>query len=182
MRKRIQTFFLILALAVAALGIAEYTTVNSPFNNTVGQNITTNSTNIVFADHCAEDEENCRASHCVDNPSEYDYCENEESLTNEECEQLGVPILEDSEVCPEDTPGGNIIYSYLALVIELLSAGVGLVITLMIAVSGVQYITARDDPKKIEAAKHKIWNAVLALILFILMYALINFIVPGGVF
>lgn len=98
------------------------------------------------------------------------------------CEKLGVPILDDSEVCPDDTPGGNIIYSYIALVIKFLSIGVGLVITLMIAVSGVQYMMARDDPKKIEAAKHKIWNAVLALILFILMYALINFIVPGGVF
>jgi hypothetical protein len=75
----------------------------------------------------------------------------------------------------------NVIYSYLAGIIKFLSAGVGLVIVLMIIISGIQYITARDNPQSTEAAKNRLWNALIALFLFIFMFAILNFLVPGGI-
>jgi hypothetical protein len=82
----------------------------------------------------------------------------------------------------EDSLENNAIVVYLRYLIQFLTAGVGLVITIMIVVGGVQYITAGENSQKVQAAKQKIFNAVLALILFILMYALLSYLVPVDIF
>jgi hypothetical protein len=53
----------------------------------------------------------------------------------------------------------------------------------MIIIGGIQYTTAGGDPNaaKVMAAKKRIFNAIFALIAFGLLYAAINFIVPGGI-
>jgi hypothetical protein len=82
----------------------------------------------------------------------------------------------------ENSLENNAIIVYLRYLIQFLTAGVGLVITIMIVVGGVQYITAGENSQKVQAAKQKIFNAVLALILFILMYALLSYLVPVDIF
>lgn len=57
-------------------------------------------------------------------------------------------------------------------------AGIALVASLMI--SGYLYMTARDNAGQIEKAKSRIIQTLLALVLFIFMYALLNFLIPGG--
>lgn len=107
-----------------------------------------------------------------------------------ECRQLGVSIMGVEMVCEstETGPGvvenvayaENMILAYLILVMRLLSVGVGLVITLMIVVSGVQYISSAGNPQKVEAAKTKLRHTLEALLLFIFLSAIINWLVPGG--
>ncbi len=80
----------------------------------------------------------------------------------------------------KDTPGNNVIYSYLDAVLRFLAGGVGLVIVLMIIISGIQFITSSGNPQAIQAARGRLTNAVIALILFIFMAAILNFVVPGG--
>ncbi|MEX0932018.1 MAG: hypothetical protein WDZ81_00230, partial [Candidatus Saccharimonadales bacterium] len=58
--------------------------------------------------------------------------------------------------------------------------GIGLIIVLMIVVSGVQYIASAGNPDTVKAAKKRLNNAVIALVLFIFMAAILNFLVPGG--
>lgn len=65
---------------------------------------------------------------------------------------------------------------------NVLAGLVGIVIVIMITIGGIQYSTARDNPQAVEAARKKIYNAVAALILFIFGMALLNWLVPGGVF
>jgi hypothetical protein len=67
------------------------------------------------------------------------------------------------------------------MIIKFLSGAIGLVIVLMIVIGGVQYITSAGDPGAVKAAKGRIVNAIVALILFILMFAILNFIIPGGI-
>lgn len=74
------------------------------------------------------------------------------------------------------------IVKYLTIIINVLSAIVGVVIVMMIIVGGIQYSAAGDDPQKVQAAKTKITNALLALFLFIFMYSLLQWLVPGGIF
>ncbi len=74
------------------------------------------------------------------------------------------------------------ILDYLVTAINVLSAIVGVVVVMMIIVGGIQYSAAGDDPQKVQAAKTKITNALLALFVFIFMYAFLQWIVPGGVF
>jgi hypothetical protein len=46
--------------------------------------------------------------------------------------------------------------------------------------AGVQYTLARDDPTAVAHAKERIVNNLIALLVFIFAYALINYVVPGG--
>lgn len=74
----------------------------------------------------------------------------------------------------------NPIFQYMGTIIRFLSAGVGVVVMLMIVISGIQYITSSGNPDAVAGAKKRLTNAVLALVLFIFMAAILNFIVPGG--
>ena len=58
-------------------------------------------------------------------------------------------------------------------------AGVAIVATLTFA--GIQYSSAGADPSKVQAAKGKMFNAGLALLLLVFGYALLQWMVPGGI-
>lgn len=66
--------------------------------------------------------------------------------------------------------------------INALSGIVGVVVVIMIIIGGIQYSSAGSDPQKIASAKSKIVNALLALLVFIFLYAFLQWVVPGGVF
>jgi len=76
----------------------------------------------------------------------------------------------------------NCIAEDIQLAVNFLSAGVGIIITMVIIFAGLQYLTARDNPQAVQAAKTRITNAVIALIAFVFVYAFLQWIVPGGVF
>ncbi len=71
---------------------------------------------------------------------------------------------------------------YINPAIDFLSIGFGLLVIIMIASAGIQYSAAGGDPQKVNNAKKRISNAVLALLLFIFMFALLQWLVPGGLF
>jgi hypothetical protein len=65
---------------------------------------------------------------------------------------------------------------------NFLAVGVGVIVTIMIVVGGIQYAASGGDPQAVASAKKKIYNALLALLAFALVYAFLQFIVPGGTF
>lgn len=73
------------------------------------------------------------------------------------------------------------IIAYVVIIINVLSALAGLVIVGSIMVAGYTYMTARDNAGQIMKAKMRIVWTLAALALFIFMYGLLNFLVPGGV-
>lgn len=83
---------------------------------------------------------------------------------------------------PKDSNEHCGILDYLLIGINLLSALVGVVVIAMIIIGGIQYSAAGDDPQKVMAAKSKIANAILALVVFIFMYGFLQWVVPGGIF
>lgn len=95
--------------------------------------------------------------------------------------KLSVPLENGQDCLVADGKGkNNPIYVYLGTIIRFLSAGVGIVVILMIVVSGVQYMTSAGNPDAVKGAKKRLTNAILALILFLFMAAILNFLVPGG--
>lgn len=70
----------------------------------------------------------------------------------------------------------------LSSIANILAAGVGIVVVVMIMIGGIQYTTSGGDPSKIAAAKSKITNAVIALVAFFFLYAFLQWITPGGIF
>ncbi len=80
------------------------------------------------------------------------------------------------------TGKGNPIMDMLFGVIRFLAAGVGVVIIGSTIFAGVQYATARDSPEAVQKAKGRIISNLMALLLYIFGYALLNFLIPGGFF
>ncbi len=73
------------------------------------------------------------------------------------------------------------IIDYLVIFIQVLSGLVGLVIIGVMIIGGIQYSTARGNPQAVAAAIQRITNAVLALVVFLFAFALLQWLVPGGV-
>lgn len=74
------------------------------------------------------------------------------------------------------------IISYLVTFTRILSGLVGIVIVIMITIGGIQYAAAGPDPGAVVAAKKRIINAILALALYVFMFAFLQWLVPGGIF
>jgi hypothetical protein len=82
---------------------------------------------------------------------------------------------------PDQTQENCGIIRYIVLIINLLSALVGIVVTASIIFGGIQYAMSGSDPQKVTAAKKRIGNSLIALVFFIFTYSFLNYLVPGGV-
>lgn len=67
-------------------------------------------------------------------------------------------------------------------IIRFLSYGVGLVVVASIIIAGIQYTTSRGDPQATAEATKRISNTVVALIVYIFAYAILNYVIPAGLF
>ena len=88
--------------------------------------------------------------------------------------------------CDEDNSGkkveNNAVWGLLLMVVNILTAGVGIVAVAGIVYGSILYTTAEDKADQVKKATDIITNVVIGLVLFALMWSGLNFIVPGGVF
>ena len=93
-------------------------------------------------------------------------------------------VLDPAQKCAEGSSGPacskNIMEKYINPAIRFLSAGVGVIVVAMIIVGGIKYSMAENDPQKIAAARSQIFNALIALVAYILMYGFLLWVVPGA--
>ena len=80
------------------------------------------------------------------------------------------------------TSGGNPIVSLLLSIVNFLAIGVGIVVVGGIVWGSITYIRSNGNSSVAQQGITIIINAVVGLLLFIFMYAIINFLVPGGLF
>ena len=103
-------------------------------------------------------------------------------LSGGSCVKIAVPLVNGGGNCVSNSASsGGAIVNYLRGWLLLLSGVVGTVIMVVLVVAGVQYITSAGDPGLVKAAKQRIFNAILALVLYLMMYAILQFLVPGGI-
>ena len=76
---------------------------------------------------------------------------------------------------------GGAIIEYLKAFLFVLNGLVGGIIVLVLVLAGVQYITSAGDPGRIKNAKGRVQAAMTGLVLYLMMYAILNFLIPGGV-
>lgn len=76
---------------------------------------------------------------------------------------------------------GNPILDALFAIIRFLTVGAGLVMIGSMIVAGIQYSTSRGDPQATSAAIKRIASTFGALLLFIFIYALANWLIPAGI-
>jgi hypothetical protein len=77
---------------------------------------------------------------------------------------------------------GNAIFIFVVGVLKVISALAGLATVGGFAWGGLLYITARANAGQVENAKNVMINSAIGLLLFIFMYAILQFLIPGGVF
>ncbi len=74
------------------------------------------------------------------------------------------------------------LWSILLLVINIMTVGVGVLALAGVVYGGILYTSAGGSSEQIKKAKTIFTNVVIGIIAFGGMYALLNFLVPGGVF
>ena len=74
------------------------------------------------------------------------------------------------------------IWALLMMVINILTAGVGIAAVGGIIFGSIRYTTSAGSPDEMKKAKGIIVNVIIGLIAYALMYAFLNFIIPGGLF
>lgn len=83
--------------------------------------------------------------------------------------------------CPGSTEGRALIWQLLTIGVNFLAIGVGIAVVAGIAFGAFTYASAAGNADQAKKGISYISNAVIGLLLFIFMYAIINFLVPGGV-
>lgn len=76
---------------------------------------------------------------------------------------------------------GQGIYTILRLIVTILTYGLGVAATIGVVIAGVMYLTAKDSPDKVAAAKKRLIEVVLGLVAWAMMAAVLNWLIPGGV-
>lgn len=84
------------------------------------------------------------------------------------------------KVNQQDCLANNPITKRINQVIYLLSGLVAVIITGSIIVAGIQYSISGESANQIQAAKKRMINSAIALLLFILTFSLLQWLIPGG--
>lgn len=74
------------------------------------------------------------------------------------------------------------IWQLLLWILGILTFGVGVVATAAVGYAGFLYTTAQDSSEQTKKAIEMIRNTVIGIIAYALMYAFLQFIIPGGIF
>lgn len=74
------------------------------------------------------------------------------------------------------------IWLMLTWIINILTVGVGVLAVGAIVFAGFLYATARDDAGQVKKSIEIIRNTAIGLIAYAFMYAILNFLIPGGIF
>ena len=83
--------------------------------------------------------------------------------------------------CSANLQQCDLVNNFINPFIKFLSALVGVAVVASIIIGGIQYSSSGGDPSKANAAKMRIRNAVIALVTFIALDAMLNFLIPGGI-
>lgn len=72
----------------------------------------------------------------------------------------------------------DVVYS----IIRFLTAGVGIIVVIVIILSGIQYSASQGNAEATQQAKSRIQNVIIGLFIYLFAFAIIQYLVPGGLF
>ena len=83
--------------------------------------------------------------------------------------------------CQDVGDNGDGIFTVLNIVLQILTYGVGIAGTLGIVISGIQYLTARDNEQQMAKAKSRLVNIIIGLAAYAVMWGFLQWLLPGGI-
>ena len=84
--------------------------------------------------------------------------------------------------CVNGAEDGSAIFSVLNIVLQILTYGVGIVGTFGIVITGIQYMTAKDNAGQLAAAKTRMIAIIIGLVAYAVLWAFLQWLLPGGLF
>lgn len=82
----------------------------------------------------------------------------------------------------KDDGKGCGVFSILKLIIDILSFGIAIAGTIGLVICGISYLTAKGNEAQITKARHRIFEIVLGLAIYTILWFILNFLLPGGNF
>ncbi len=86
--------------------------------------------------------------------------------------------------CPkfvnDKTPMNCLTAKYINPTVRLLSYAVGVAVVIAIIAGGIRYSSSGGDPQKTEAGKKMITKALFALVTYLFLFSVLQFLSPGG--
>ncbi len=82
----------------------------------------------------------------------------------------------------KDDGDGCSVYSILILIVDILSIGIGIVGVVGITIVGIQYLTSGGNDQQAAKARTRMFEIVIGLVAYALLYSAANFLLPGGKF
>ena len=95
---------------------------------------------------------------------------------------ISAPVVADYQgnIIDAETDDGDGIYFILDVIVNILVYGVGVAGIIGLVICGIQYMTSQGDVAKMKQAKIRIVEIVIGLVLYAFLYALLNWLIPGG--
>jgi hypothetical protein len=145
----------------------------------------------------------------VSKPTEYNKCPWSTSTTDPRCFKVPVAVVDQNAIFPsvlgthQCGNGGKIymtifdfgcrgaaysrgdlnpIIDIAFAIFRFMSKIVGLIIIASVIIAGIQYTSSRGEPQPQAAAMRRIFSAGGALLMYIFMFALATWLIPGGLF
>jgi len=104
------------------------------------------------------------------------------SVSAAQCGKAQTAII----ACDERDASGEIedtgAWGILLLAINILSAGVAVVALGGVVYASILYTSAGGSPEQVKKAMGMITNIVIGVIAYAIMFSLLNFLIPGGLF
>jgi len=79
----------------------------------------------------------------------------------------------------ENSKDGSGIRCVLTLVVDVLTVGIGVLGVLGITIVGIQYLTAGGSEEQTRKAKRRLFEIIIGLVAYVLIYALLKFLMPN---
>jgi phosphatidylglycerophosphate synthase len=98
------------------------------------------------------------------------------------CGGVDTAIIQCSQSGDAGTAQDSAIWGILLIVLNILTAGIGILAVAGIVFAAILYSSASDEASQVQKAKTIIKNVVIGLILYGSMYLLLNYLIPGGIF
>jgi len=106
-------------------------------------------------------------------------------LGNSKCNSDGTKAPDNVKVdgenyfnCSCDTKGDSI-EDTLGFVVDILSVGVGILGVIGISIVGIQYLTAGGNEEQTRKSKRRLFDIIIGLAVYALMFALLKWFLPG---
>ena len=78
-----------------------------------------------------------------------------------------------------DCGNGESVFYILELVVDTMTIGIGILGVIGISITGIQYLTAGGSEEKTRKAKRRMFEIVIGLVAYVLIYAALKWLMPS---